>query len=95
MSGWRRRYGPNFLTTALSDRAVWWSWKRCKRGWSFEIAFRTDGIRDEFIGQPAVKAAIDAALAMGATVTLCQAAVQRSHFPVLKYQSRTFRVLGP
>lgn len=68
VSDWRSRYGPNFLTTALVDRAVRWSWKRCEHGWSFEIAFRTDGIRDEFTGQPAIKAALDAACAMGATV---------------------------
>ncbi|AXB42582.1 hypothetical protein [Amycolatopsis albispora] len=69
-SGWRRRFGPAFVSTALADRAMWWSWQRCENGWAFEIAFRHPAIRDEFTGQPRIKAALDDAIAAGATVSV-------------------------
>ncbi|MFI6029543.1 hypothetical protein [Amycolatopsis magusensis] len=59
-SEWRQAHGRAFLTTALRDRAMWWSWKRLEHGLAFEIAFRTDRIRDEFAGQPLIKAALAA-----------------------------------
>ncbi|MBB1159982.1 MULTISPECIES: hypothetical protein [Amycolatopsis] len=59
-SDWRRTYSDALLTAAITDRAVRWSWRPHERGVVFEIAFRTEAIRDEFCGQPPVKAALEA-----------------------------------
>ncbi|MFB9931957.1 hypothetical protein ACFORO_27605 [Amycolatopsis halotolerans] len=59
-STWRRTYFDALLKAAIIDRAVRWSWRTHERGVVFEIAFRTEAIRDEFCDQPAVKAALEA-----------------------------------
>jgi hypothetical protein len=59
-SKWRRAHGGALLDAALADRAVRWSWRVISRGVVFEIAFRTERIRDEFCSQHSVKAALDA-----------------------------------
>lgn len=59
-STWRRTYFDTFLKAAIIDRAVRWSWRSHERGVVFEIAFRTETIRDEFCDQPSVKAALEA-----------------------------------
>lgn len=59
-SEWRRAHGEAFLDAAIADRAVRWSWRVNSRGVVFEIAFRTECIRDEFRDRQAIKAALDA-----------------------------------
>jgi hypothetical protein len=59
-SEWRRAHGEAFLDAAIADRAVRWSWRVHSRGLVFEIAFRTERIRDEFRSRPSIKAALDA-----------------------------------
>ncbi|WP_116200073.1 hypothetical protein [Amycolatopsis circi] len=58
-SDWRRAYSDALLKAAIADRAVRWSWRTHERGIAFEIAFRTEAIRDEFCAQPSVKAALE------------------------------------
>ncbi|WP_158895689.1 hypothetical protein [Amycolatopsis anabasis] len=59
-SEWRRAHADTLVDAAIADRAVRWSWRVHTRGVVFEIAFRTERIRDEVRGQLAVKAALDA-----------------------------------
>ncbi|WP_336162060.1 hypothetical protein [Amycolatopsis sp. VC5-11] len=59
-SDWRRTYSDALLKAAIIDRAVRWSWRTHERGVVFEIAFRTEAIRDEFCDQPSVRTALDA-----------------------------------
>jgi hypothetical protein len=59
-SEWRRTHGEAFIDAAISDRAVRWSWRAHNRGVVFEIAFRTEGIRDEFCRRHSIRAALDA-----------------------------------
>lgn len=59
-SDWRRTFSDALLKAAIADRAVRWSWQTHERGVVFEIAFRTDAIRDEFCAQPSVRTALDA-----------------------------------
>lgn len=55
-----RPHGQAFLDAAIADRAVRWSWRVHGRGVVFEIAVRTERIRDEFRGRQSIKAALDA-----------------------------------
>ncbi|GAA4524943.1 hypothetical protein [Amycolatopsis samaneae] len=59
-SAWRRAYAEALVDAAIADRAVRWSWRVHCRGVVFEIAFRTERVRDEFRQRPAVRAALDA-----------------------------------
>ncbi len=59
-SDWRRTFSDALLKAAIIDRAVRWSWRTLERGVVFEIAFRTEAIRDEFCAQPSVRTALDA-----------------------------------
>jgi hypothetical protein len=59
-SEWRRAHGEAFLDASIADRAVRWSWRVHSRGVVFEIAFRTERIRDEFRSRHSIKAALDA-----------------------------------
>ena len=59
-SEWRRVHGQAFLDAAIADRAVRWSWRVHSRGVVFEIAFRTERIRDEFRCRHSILAALDA-----------------------------------
>jgi hypothetical protein len=59
-SEWRRAHGEAFIDAAIADRAVRWSWRAHDRGVVFEIAFRTEDIRDEFRDRPSIRAALDA-----------------------------------
>ncbi|MCG3756598.1 hypothetical protein [Amycolatopsis sp. Poz14] len=59
-SDWRRTYSDALLKAAIIDRAVRWSWRTHERGVVFEIAFKTEAIRNEFCDQPSVRAALDA-----------------------------------
>ncbi|MGW4400608.1 hypothetical protein ACWEHA_35400 [Amycolatopsis nivea] len=59
-SDWRRTYSDALLKSAITDRAVRWSWRTHERGAVFEIAFKTEAIRDEFCDQPPVRTALDA-----------------------------------
>ncbi|MBP2327371.1 hypothetical protein JOF56_007756 [Kibdelosporangium banguiense] len=59
-SEWRRVHGGTFLDAAIADRAVRWSWRAHGRGVVFEIAFRTERIRDEFRHRQSIKAALEA-----------------------------------
>lgn len=59
-SEWRRAHAEALVGQAIADRAVRWSWRVLERGVAFDIAFRTEEIRDEFRTQPAVRAALDA-----------------------------------
>lgn len=59
-SEWRRAHAETLIDAAIADRAVRWSWRVHDRGVVFEIAFRTDRIRDEFCGRFSVRTALDA-----------------------------------
>ncbi|AUI59592.1 hypothetical protein BKN51_16100 [Amycolatopsis sp. BJA-103] len=59
-SEWRRAHADALIDAAIADRAVRWSWREHRRGVVFEIAFRTERIRDEFCGQLLVKAVLGA-----------------------------------
>jgi hypothetical protein len=59
-SEWRRAHGEAFLDAAIADLAVRWSWRVHSRGVVFEIAFRTERIRDEFRSRQSIKAALGA-----------------------------------
>jgi hypothetical protein len=59
-SEWRRAHGEAFFDAAMADRAVRWSWRVHSRGVVFEIAFRTERIRDEFRSRQSINAALDA-----------------------------------
>ncbi|MFE0019459.1 hypothetical protein [Amycolatopsis sp. NPDC059021] len=60
-SAWRRTYADALVDAAIADRAVRWSWHQHDHGVVFEIAFRTEGIRDQFCRRRSVKVALDAA----------------------------------
>jgi len=59
-SEWRRAHAETLIDAAIADRAVRWSWRVHGCGVVFEIAFRTDRIRDEFCSRLSVKNALDA-----------------------------------
>ncbi|ONI87857.1 hypothetical protein ALI144C_07905 [Actinosynnema sp. ALI-1.44] len=59
-SEWRRAHGEAFLNAAIAERAVRWSWRVHRRGVVFEIAFRTERIRDEFRSRSSIKEALAA-----------------------------------
>ncbi|MFK0246904.1 hypothetical protein ACIQUM_19570 [Amycolatopsis azurea] len=60
-SAWRRANAEVLLDAAIADRAVRWSWRVHDLGVVFEVAFRTEQIRDEFCRRISVKEALEAA----------------------------------